>query len=920
MSLTPARRRIAGLVVAALVAAPAVALAPAAHAAAPAGAAPAPAATPVASTVDFDYLADVFPALEPRRGQHVFETITIERLKYLLRFEAGRYPVLVGDPKDPATQAEIGHIDAAARAAGVQKIYVFNPRIDGDRLNVFDWSSLDATLAPAGAAYLKAEGTAAQGGTLLDLVNGTSPDPEWVRTDGKVTGPYLVVLDKDAKDGAGNDDRVVASLAQTRLPQDLDTPTEQAEYESLVRATLVAGGAPDLSVAPQSTFYRDEVNRRHTASYPNAATHGGTILDESDVADWRVQQLTYPETLDLLSNPRYAASDVPLLFGGTWCHNTRAVLKDVNALARESGVRTVYNLDFSLFSAGNGGSQYDHIRTSGKPTLVDGKAPSAGYLYGQLFNTFLFNAAAEYAADGEPGASPNWYYPDGDTTQQLVSARRLQVPALLVHRQDHRDALGKAAPVVDQAIRTNDDGTSTEYMTEHWFVAGRDLPAEAGTPLTGGLAADGFRLANARNFASEAIGAYREVLGSLGSRHHSSATTVTVDGAGADLVPGPAPTISVQVTSPDYAPFVSFTANQANVEPSTGTGRPSGAVVVLDEAGQQVGTPTALRRDGSPVTITLPPITADQIGDVWQVRYLGRGYSIAPSAADLRIGKSSQVALAGATSTVHGTPVTLTATVTPGATGSVSLEGLPGDAITAPVVDGVATLTVPATLAAGAYTVRAVYGGDGVFSSSTSAATALTVTKVAAVVTVTAPRTTYGKPAKITVVVTDATGRPAAGKVTLGGAGAAVTATLTSAGTAVVALPKTLAVATYGLTARYAGSANVAGASATARLTVARGTVSRVAAKVTTVPTTRATGRVAVTVTTASGLATPTGKVTVTVQRGSVRKVVTATLRYGKATPSLPRLTKGTWRVSVSYSGSTTYAPASGTTSFVVTR
>nr|WP_158615116.1 Ig-like domain repeat protein [Cellulomonas sp. PhB150] len=1015
MSSSPLRRRIAGIVVAALATAPVVALT------AP-GASADPSAPAITSSVDFDYLADVFPALASQRGEHVFETITIERLKYLLRFKAGKYAVLIGDPKDASTQAEIGSINAAATSIGVKKIYVFNPRIDGNSLNVFDWNELATQLTGAGLTYWQNEGPeATTGGQLINLINGNSPAPEFVRTDGKVTSPYLVVLDKDAKDGSGNDDRVVSSLSATKTAADLDTPAERAAYEATVTQVLLDGGTvttPDLSVNTQFEFYKDEVNRRHTATYTDATKYGGTILADSDDAQgWRVQQLSYPETLDLLSNPRYANSDVPLLFGGTWCHNTRAVISHINADAQANGVKTVYNLDFSLFSTSNGGTNYDHIRTSGVPGLApDGKLLAPGHLYGDLVNTYLPNAVAEYAKAGEPGANPNQYYPGGDTTKAIQTARRLQVPALVTYNQNHKDALGNAAPVVDQAIRTNDNGTYTEYMTEYWYVAGHDLPNTPDTTLNGTLAAGSDRLTNARDFATEALDAYADVLGSLGSTHYTSSTAVSVDGASStDLVPGTTPTLSVTVTAAGYAPFVTFNANSANAVRNAGVGSPAGSVVVLDQDGHQVGTPVALKRTGTPVSITLPAITSDQIGDVWKVKYLGRGYSISSSTTDLKVGKQSSVALTGAGSTSVGTAVAYTATVTEGATGTVSLVGLPGSAITAPIVDGTAALTVPATVPAGTYTVTAAYAGDGVYASSVSAPVTLTVNKLASKVTLSAatsstygtavkatvkvtdaagaPLTgavtlsgagaaltatltsgqavvtlpaslavksyalkatyagtstytsstsasltltvkklatkatissvktsTYGKAVKVTVKVADANGKAITGKVTLTGAGSARTATLTSAGQAVVTLPASLAVKSYALKATYAGNANVAGSSATAALKVTKGKVSKVATKVTKAPTTKKGGKATVSVTAPKGLATATGTVKVTLASGSLKATETFTLKSGKATFTLPKLPKGTWKVSVKYVGSTTYAAATGATVKIVVK
>ena len=823
MSTSHLRCKVAAVTVAALATAPGVALT------AP-GATAAPATAPaITSSVDFDYFADVFPSLADQRDQHVFESISIERLKYLLRFKTGKYAILIGDPKDASTQAEIASINTAAKSIGVTKIYVFNPRIDGEKLNIFDWSELSSVLGGAGLTYWESEGAAGTtGGPLIDLINGDATSPEFVRDDsGKVTSPYLFVLDPQGKDGAGKDDRVVSSLSDRKSAADLDTPAERTAYEAEVKQTLLDGGAvtaPDLSVTTQFAFYEDEVNRRHTTSYADEAKYGGNILSAADDTDgWRIQQLTYPETIDLLSNPRYKDADVPLLFGGTWCHNTRAVIKNINADAQANGVKTVYNLDFSLFSVGNGGTVYDHIRTSGDPKLdtASGKLLAPGHLYGDLFNTYLYNAKAEYAADGEPGASANRYYPGGDTTQAVRSARRLQVPALLVYNQSHKDALGDAAPVVDEAIRTNADGTYTEYMSEYWYVAGHALPNTADTTLYGTLAAGGDRLQNARDFATEALGAYQDVLGSLGSVRYTSTTHVTVGDTGStDLVPGTAPTLSVTVTAAGYGPFFTNNKSAVDVPRSAGIAGPTGSVVVRDAAGQLVGDPVALNRDGSPVTVTLPTVSTADLGKSWKVEYLGRGYSITSSSTALPVREHASVSLTGSRSS------------------------------------------------------------------------------------------TYGKAATVTVKVTDSAGRAATGTVSLAGAGTTRSATLSSAGQAVITLPATLAVGSYALTATYAGSSAVTGATASTTLTVTKAKVTAVKTKVKKAPTTKKAGKAKITVTTAKGLAKATGKVTVTLKKGKKSVKVKAIVKAGKATVKLPKSAKGTWKAKTKYAGSSTYAAA----------
>ena len=84
--------------------------------------------------------------------------------------------------------------------------------------------------------------------------------------------------------------------------------------------------------------------------------------------------------------------------------------------------------------------------------------------------------------------------------------------------------------------------------------------------------------------------------------------------------------------------------------------------------------------------------------------------------------------VAGPTSTQYGDPVTLTATVTSGATGTVSFYD--GSVLlgTSAVTNGVATLTT-STLIAGTHTITAVYNGDATYASSQSGPATVTVAK-----------------------------------------------------------------------------------------------------------------------------------------------------------------------------------------------
>ncbi|TCI97437.1 Ig-like domain-containing protein [Aeromicrobium sp. IC_218] len=901
MSTTPnPRRRLALSVAAAVAASGLVAGAPSTAHAAPA---------PVGTTVD--YFDDVYDALG---AGSVFETVTIERFEYLLK-QPGRFAFLVGDPGNASTQATIGHVNQVAKRLGVDKVYNFTPKLDGDTLDVWDLSRSGLRTGtspdPAGgnrAGQGRAQYEALGNRLLTDYLN-KDTTPQFTKDES--TDPYLFVYDKDHTEG-GAEDRIIASLAGEKSATDLDTPAETTAYEDQVEDVL--GAVPASSYTPRSNFQflKDEVNRRHTttAAYADASKFGGDILDDADATDgWRVQTVTYPELVHLLQQP----GDIPILFGGTWCHNTRAIIKDVNRIAQEDGIRTVYNFDFSLDSTGNSGSLAQHIRDNALPATVDGvtEVLRPSHLYGDLVNTYLSNAVTEYrtAADVEKlGGSVNAvsYLPGGDVTATAKQARKIQVGHVLTYNKDHKDAAGNAAPVVDQAIRFNDDGGQTEHMTEWWYVAGRDYAA--GDARLGGTynvasEAGSNGLQNQRAFAKEAIAEIDSVLGGLAGEEHG--TQVAVDGVPATVPVGATPTVQVSVTSPGHAPFASFNTASASVAPSTGTARPRGEVGVFD--GSELLVKARLSRAGT-ASLTLPAQT--QGTKAYTVRYLGRGDSLTPSQSALALdvaGTASSVTLAGPAPLTYGAASTVTATVTEGATGTVSLSGLPGGAVSAPVQDGTATFTVPAGTVPGSYALTASYGGDATYAPSSSTPLTVVVRKNASTLAVAAAGVRYGTAAKVLVAVKGAAGRVPTGTVTLTGPTVRATGRLDASGRATIVLPRGLRVGTHRITAVYQGDRVALAASRTGSVTVVKALpgATRVAVPRSVKATRKA--KVTITVATPPGLAKASGPVTVKVTKGRTSRTVRATLSNGRVVVTLPRLARGTWSVKAAYAGDASY-------------
>ena len=351
-------------------------------------AAPAAAAAPTGS--DLDYFSYAYPGL---RDGSVFETVTFERFEYLLGTE-GTYAFLIGGPADTTTSAAITHIDAVAQQYGVEKVYDFDPPIDGDKLDI----------RTSSIATLKNQWDGAVSGFLN---KDTTPEFGGEPAD----DPYLFIYDKSHTAGDA-EDRIVASLGGTVDAATLATPEGTGAYKAEVAGVFDAiaeGGKSDVDTTSHFTFYKDEVNRKHQATYKNPAAYGGDILTAGDGANWKIQQITYPELVQLLESD----GDHVILFGGTWCHNTRAVFKDVNRAAAASGVTTVYQFDLRL-----DGSSADawHIRDTGSPLA---------YLYGDVVAKFFPNLRTQYSIAAGGGQKVD-YYPGDDTTIAVASAQKQQ--------------------------------------------------------------------------------------------------------------------------------------------------------------------------------------------------------------------------------------------------------------------------------------------------------------------------------------------------------------------------------------------------------------------------------------------------------------------------------------------------------------
>ncbi|HET7488314.1 MAG TPA: Ig-like domain-containing protein [Acidimicrobiales bacterium] len=264
-----------------------------------------------------------------------------------------------------------------------------------------------------------------------------------------------------------------------------------------------------------------------------------------------------------------------------------------------------------------------------------------------------------------------------------------------------------------------------------------------------------------------------------------------------------------------------------------------------------------------------------------------------------------------------GQAVTLTATVTPQATGTVTFydNGVPLGAAQ-PLARGQAAVTT-SSLAAGTHPITASYSGDATYFPSTSSTLAQVVNAKAATATTlsaTPNPSVFGQPVSFTATVTSGSGTPT-GSVTFS-AGATTLGSATVNGKGVATLTSSaLPAGTSTVTAAYSGDATFAASSATVGQTVNKAT------PVVTLTSSNNPSRTGQSVTftitvTGTGPQAPTGSVTVAVDGAAVAtRGLGAPLTYTTSSLSV-----GSHSVTATYSGDGNYTtgPVASVTQKVV--
>ncbi|RNL63090.1 Ig-like domain repeat protein [Nocardioides marmoriginsengisoli] len=684
-----------------------------------------------ATAVDTTYLSDTFPGLS---ASPVLETVTYDRFQWLLQ-QSGQYAFLIGSAADADFPAKVVAAEAAAKAAGAVKVYWFDPNLTGqtgvknlDTRNPGGINLATGSQTIYGNIWKNALGqylgngiksvpNAAQTTATVsadDTVVNDAVDPLWDYRSSPAAPPVAAaddvffVYDKDNTSG-GQADKIVKGVNLSA--------TATGSVGTAVTAALagVTGGAAAIDQLDQFHWWKDAANRKHDLSYTDDARYGGNILDDADNADgWRVKQITYPELLHLLSIKDTADKNFVLLFGGTWCHNTRAVLKHVNEEAQENGVTTVYNFDLVLdggtTNGTNGGSNPIHVRDNANSGSTFNFRPS--YVYGDVVRSSFRNLVTEY--DPNTGSRVS-YYPNGDLAAFPDVVRKLQVP-FLINYQRGTGTNPSSTAVKRQWIQQNLDAstglpTFREYMSEWWFTKPSaqlglsfPIPADEST-LT---APQATQLSQARDnvtFAQDALAKLDDFFGGL-----------------------PGAVVSTQTVT---APTVAYgTAPKITVAIANKFGRLPAGTATLTVGGASYPVQVAQNAAVFTVAKLVPgsyPFTVSYAGDDQIVSFSKAGTLTVAKAKAKASGAAVKVPTSKKAGTYKVTVATPAGLVK--ATGKVTLtlsKGAAKKKVVGTLKAGVVTVTVP-KLAKGGWKVAIGYAGDAKYLAATAAGKAITV-------------------------------------------------------------------------------------------------------------------------------------------------------------------------------------------------
>jgi hypothetical protein len=444
-------------------------------------------------TATGNYLADSYTGLE---ADHVFESVTQERLLDLLS-SPGNFYLIIGGPARASSQAALPLINEQAKADGIEKIYHFDPLIDGYQADITDpqtpykvsgtasinqlWTRITELLPTDGplANYDSRD-------TLLLLYNRNEAQPG---TPGTIRASYTLTdaatAGLDANGYKAGIARVFRGLSGTA---------------SLAEPVIPASVRTDLQFF--NRIYNASATRiEGTVASANRIGEPVTLFDGLTEASFKLHQINFAELLNLYNTP----GEHIIFYGASWCHNTQAIIGTVAAqAARTPGVDTVYVYDTTLGNQlrfGTGAAIDTATATSS--TFNSRNAGSVNFNVGYLYAEAVRPLGNFITENNSYQNNSIAYYPNGDLNSALTTvnpwaegdaaskkAIRLQLPFLVAYDNS------KDEPVVRQWLHKQAnpaaDGRDLylEYMLELSWVRATSLAGADTSVYRNGAASD----------------------------------------------------------------------------------------------------------------------------------------------------------------------------------------------------------------------------------------------------------------------------------------------------------------------------------------------------------------------------------------------------------------------------------------------
>jgi hypothetical protein len=704
------------------------------------------------------------------------------------------------------------------------------------------------------------------GGALYDYTGGSQPSD--------VTDSFFFTYNTANTANGSNPEKITNWInldnesSSTNLEADVSTALNNASQNT-------AGGASGLSSPDQFAWWESEATLKNNVA--DATDTDGVNVplltsanDQSSDGGWKIDQITYPELIDLLKTD--TTQTATILFGGTWCPNTRPVIPYVNEYAQQNNAE-VFNFDTVLDGGTTGGSTTGstnplQVRNTETATAATSNQQQSvpTFLYGDLVNAYIKNLDTQYIPTTSNSVN---YFPGGVAAlgQTANVTNKLQVPFLIGYQAANGGGVSRQW-IINNA--NNNYATSstgyTEYMSDWWYT--NPQPNELGlsqipqdAPIWTTIDSE---LANVTYATNPATVDPNSAIDTDDSNYLDSADQATI---GYNATSSSLSVSSGAVTKPQsgytytsefsISPSALSTALAALGSSAPAKYAAARAALLADEP--LPSTPTAAETElqtvvgawgvaqtrktsltnvwGNSATpgSVLGGLAADNALDVFFAGLPGGVVSTQTvTASAINNGADVQVNVAIANQYGRTPASNVALTLTKGGSTVASQS--------AAVVNNLATFTVPIS-AGGSYSYTVSYAGDSQIAAFTDAGT----------ITVTLPTATA--PATVTVVSAP-TATPAA---------------------------------------------------------VVRSKVGRVRGAVSKLATRKTHGRYLVTLATPNGRATATGKVTVKLKKGKVTKTLRAELQDDRATFTLPKLAAGKWTVKITWAGDGNYVSASGT-------